>query len=154
MTSQSATRFLQRLDSFSRAFSRLDRLVKMFKENNQDGQFSIKETGLRQEIANEALLKRFDLTQDLSWKILKDYLTYQGETGIIGARDTYRRALQLNLIDDPAWFNMIKDRQLSAYDFDGANSKEISERIITFHHPLLMKLLISLTDRATEISSE
>lgn len=154
MTYRPATRFLQRLDSYSRAFGRLDELVKAFVEPKSFGLFSNEETGLQQEIANEALIKRFEFTQELSWNLLKDYLSYQGETEIAGSRDSYRRALRLNLITDPAWLNMIADRNLSAHDYDDGKSKEICERIINVYHPLMNQLLLSMTERAAEIPAE
>lgn len=154
MPSRPATRFVQRLDSYSRAFNRLDQLVKVFIDPNSSGLFSNEETGLHQEIANEALIKRFEFTQELSWNLLKDSLYYQGETEIAGSRDSYRKALRLNLINDPAWLNMISDRNLSAHDYDDVKSKEVCERIITIYHPLLKKLLLSMTERASNIPPE
>lgn len=137
MNNNPIDRALQRLDSYTRAFSRLDELVTAISNNSL---FSNEESGLNAEIAREALIKRFEFTQELSWNLLKDYLTYQGETDLAGSRDVYRRSLKLGLIDDPEWMNMITDRNLSAHDYNDQKASEICGRIVTFYHPLFFKL--------------
>lgn len=150
----SISRFIQRLGSYSRAFARLDELVGALSNNPVSQLFTLEEPGLSHEIAREALIKRFEFTQELSWNLLKDYLSYQGETDIAGSRDTYRRALKLGLIDDRLWMDMINDRNLSAHDYNDRKSKEITDRIIHSYHPLLKRLLSDMKLKMRAIPPE
>lgn len=154
MIDKSAIRFIQRLDSFSRAFARLDDLVRVFSEGSADLLFSIKESGLNVEIAREALIKRFEFTQELSWNLLKDYLSYQGETEISGSRDAYRKSLRLGLIDSECWMGMIADRNLSAHDYNDQKAAAICGRIISDYHPLMKKLLNDMQRLGKQIPRE
>lgn len=106
--------------------------------------FSEERISLEEEIVREALIKRFEFTQELSWNLLKDYMTYQGETELTGSRDVYRRALKLGLISDANWMNMILDRNLSAHDYNDTKSRELAKRIVETHYPLLEKLYIDM----------
>lgn len=135
-----ANRFIQRFDSFSRAFLRLEELVLMITGRDNYSLFTDETISIEEEIVREALIKRFEFTQELSWNLLKDYMTYQGEVGLAGSRDVYRRALQNGLINDSIWMNMILDRNLSAHDYNDMKSKEIAHRIVDIYYPLLCEL--------------
>lgn len=135
-----ANRFIQRFDSFSRAFARLEELVTMIMGKETYSIFSKESISFEEEIVMEALIKRFEFTQELSWNLLKDYMAYQGEVDLTGSRDVYRRALKLGLISDTRWMNMILDRNLSAHDYNDMKSKEITWRIINEYYPLLKSL--------------
>ena len=136
-----ATRFINRYDSYSRAFAKLEELVKVFLKDDTANLFAATELTLNNEIAREALIKRFEFTQELSWNLLKDYLQYQGETEMAGSRDTFRRALKLGIISDGKWMDTIVDRNLSAHDYNDSKAKEISDRIISDYYPLFADLL-------------
>ena len=146
-----AKRFLQRLDSYGRAFNRLDELVNFMTGNSL---FTPDEMGLNSDIVTEALIKRFEFTQELSWNLLKDFLQYQGITELMGSRDVYRKALSYNLISDNEWFDMIMDRNLSAHDYNDSKAKKIAERIINVYHPLLKRLKLDMTIKASEIPAK
>lgn len=154
MTDKSSSRFLQRLDSYSKAYSKFEQLVSMLETSSPSRLFTNDETGLKDEIVREALIKRFEFTQELSWNMLKDYLVYQGYTDIAGSRDAYRKALQIGVINDAAWMDMIADRNLSAHNYNEMKSKEISDRIISIYYPLLKELHDSMVARAAEISGD
>ncbi|MDE7413306.1 MAG: nucleotidyltransferase substrate binding protein [Muribaculaceae bacterium] len=138
-------RYIKRLDSFSRAFARLKDLVEMISGSETYSLFSEEKISMEVEIVREALIKRFEFTQELSWNLLKDYMSYQGETDMTGSRDVYRRALKLGLISDSGWMNMILDRNLSAHDYNDSKSKELAKRIVEVHFPLLEKLYADMT---------
>ncbi|MDE6297478.1 MAG: nucleotidyltransferase substrate binding protein [Muribaculaceae bacterium] len=143
-------RFIQRFDSFSRAFARLEELVMMIAGKETYSLFSDERICFEEEIVREALIKRFEFTQELSWNLLKDYMTYQGEVDLAGSRDVYRRALKLGLISDTRWMNMILDRNLSAHDYNDMKSKEITGRIINEYYPLLKSLRETMEVRISE----
>lgn len=154
MSVRPASRFLHRLDNYRKAFARLDELVKIMTNSEQLSLFAPEENNINIEIAREALIKRFEFTQELSWNVLKDFLIYQGETELAGSRDTYRRALKLGVIDSDLWMNMIMDRNLSAHDYNDIKAAGISKRIINDYHPLLKQLVDTMDRRMEEIPSQ
>ena len=53
------------------------------------------------------LIKAFDLSFDLAWKVIKDYYQYQGIIDIQGSRDAFRTAFKQGLIEDgETWMSM------------------------------------------------
>ena len=46
-------------------------------------------------------------TQELAWKVMKDYEEYQGYTDVQGSRDAIRKALQMGIIEDTAWMSTL-----------------------------------------------
>lgn len=64
----------------------------------------------------------FNLSFDLSWKVMKDILTeYHGtlEYPTGSPRETLRMAHSVELIEDDAWMEMLRARNNLAHDYDG-----------------------------------
>lgn len=89
----------------------------------------------------EATIQRFNLTFDLSWKVLKDILTeYMGildfATG--SPRETLQTAFANGMISDDVWLQMLRVRNKLAHDYDGTIALAEFDRIIgTFYDALL-----------------
>jgi nucleotidyltransferase substrate binding protein (TIGR01987 family) len=120
-------RWVQRFNNFSKALDRLDEAV----QQNRLEQLSILE--------REGLVQRFEYTHEFAWKVLKDYLEYQGVTSIVGSRDATRLAFTNGLIDDgEVWMDMIQSRNLTSHTYDEELAEDISEKIIELYHPALL----------------
>lgn len=66
----------------------------------------------------DSSIKRFELTFELAWKSIKEYLGYKG---IISRspRDCFEQAFRLGIIqDNPLWLKMIEDRNLSVHTYN------------------------------------
>ncbi len=89
----------------------------------------------------EATIQRFNLTFDLSWKVMKDVLTeYMGildfATG--SPRETLQTAFANGMIFDDEWLQMLRVRNKLAHDYDGKIVMEEFERITgTFYERFL-----------------
>lgn len=83
-------RWVQRLDSYRKAFERMNEAVEMI------SLYSIKNR--ETELFLDALIQRYEFTHELAWKLMKDYLEYMGISGIVGSRDAIRYALQNGLL--------------------------------------------------------
>lgn len=85
-------------------------------------------------LEQKGIIQRFEYTFDLSWKVLKDYLKYQGYENITGSRDTFREAFKNGLIENgDGWMEMIQSRNLSSHTYDedtAANMERISDEYI------------------------
>jgi nucleotidyltransferase substrate binding protein (TIGR01987 family) len=77
----------------------------------------------------DSAIKRFELTFELAWKTIKEYL---GDKGIVcrSPRDCFEQAFSLGLIqDDPMWSRMIKDRNLSVHTYNEKLAQDIYQRL-------------------------
>ncbi len=70
-------------------------------------------------LEKQGLIKAFEFTQELAWKLLRDYLEYQGYMDIKGSRDAIRMAFQVGLIHDgDLWMQTIKARNITSHTYD------------------------------------
>ena len=90
----------------------------------------------------EGTVQIYNLTFDLSWKVMKDVLVkYLGildfATG--SPRETLQTAFQNNLIDNDIWMEMLKTRNLLAHDYDGFHAKDAFDRIVNCYYAEFVK---------------
>ena len=70
-------------------------------------------------IEKQGFIKAFEFTHELSWKVIKDFAVYQGNTQIIGARDATRFAFANEIISEgESWMEMIGDRNRAVHTYD------------------------------------
>ena len=115
-------RWRQRFASFERALARLEQACEL--------------AGQRQlsQLEQQGLIKAFEFTQELAWKVMKDYLQHQGLDAIIGSRDAICLAFQNALITDgERWMETIASRRLADHIYDDAVLDELVEKVIEHH---------------------
>ncbi|MBC5842199.1 MAG: nucleotidyltransferase substrate binding protein [Flavobacteriaceae bacterium] len=118
-------RWKQRFAHFKNAFKQL----KNAKELRNDRDFT--------ELELQGVIQAFEVSQELSWKVLKDFLEDQGKTDLFGSKNAVREAFNVGLITNGAvWFDMIKSRNLTSHIYD--------------HSEILAILDIILNDYVTE----
>jgi nucleotidyltransferase substrate binding protein (TIGR01987 family) len=70
-------------------------------------------------LIKEGILQRFEFSHELAWKVMKDYLEYEGHQGITGSRSASRLAFSLGLITDgQVWMDMIESRNRTVHTYD------------------------------------
>lgn len=70
-------------------------------------------------LENQGVIQAFEVTQELSWKVMKDFLEYQGYGEIYGSKNAVRLAFNTKLIDSgEIWMEMIKSRNLMSHTYD------------------------------------
>ena len=100
-------RWLQRFQNFKKAFNQLKYAVNLFKE---------KELSL---LEKQGVIQAFEFTHELSWKLLKDYLEYQGNFEIRGSRDAIKESFNVGLINNAElWLESISMRNLTSHAYD------------------------------------
>ena len=83
------------------------------------------------EMERQGLIKAFEFTYELGWNTLKDYLDYQGITGLIGSRDTIRSAFKNDLIaDGEGWMDMQQSRNKTSHTYNEEVAAEIAKDIL------------------------
>jgi len=90
------------------------------------------ENGVEQatdELDIDGTIKRFELCYELSWKLIREYLS---DKGIIcnNPRDSFKNGFSNGLIDrEDVWLKMIEDRNDLVHKYDFKVSRSIFEHI-------------------------
>ncbi len=101
-------RWKQRLQNYSVVLQHLNEAVEAYDEQSPN-------------IIKEGVLQRFEFTHELAWKVLKDYLEYEGHQNITGSRTATRLAFNIGLIQDgQTWIDMIESRNRTVHAYDAS----------------------------------
>lgn len=105
-------RWIQRLTSFEKALSQLEKFIAK---------------GDLNELEIQGLVKAFEYTYELAWTLLKEYQEFQGDQEIRGARDAIRQAFRVGLIaDGTVWMDMLKSRNLTSHIYNEETANQIA----------------------------
>ncbi|MDR0311506.1 MAG: nucleotidyltransferase substrate binding protein [Acidobacteriota bacterium] len=117
-------RWKQRFANYKKAHNRLKNAAVFFAAKS----------GCEEEpLAIEALIKCIELSFELAWQTMKDFMSYKGYIkDLYGSRDSIRGAMQFNLIegDGQPWMDMIDDRNRAARIYDEGVAKHLANRIV------------------------
>lgn len=115
-------RWKQRFVNFEKSFKLLEKFIAL---NEPD------------EIARAGGIQFFEMTFELAWKTLKDYL--ENEKLIAKSpRETIKLAFQIGLISDGHdWMDGLDDRNLTVHTYDEETAVQIEHRIRDKYYPLL-----------------
>ncbi|WP_411678914.1 nucleotidyltransferase substrate binding protein [Clostridium thailandense] len=121
-----------------------DRIKERFKDYN-NAFLRLKEaTNLdnKNDIVIDAVIQRFEFTFELSWKLMKAYLEYEGIEETQSPRSTIKCAYKFGLIEDgDAWIDMMLDRNRTSHVYDEILAVQIYNNIKSHHKDLLENLL-------------
>ncbi len=122
-------RWQQRLNNYKKALTQLTAAVELSHQRELS------------DLEKQGLIQAFEFTHELAWKTLKDFLEYQGQTGLYGSRDATRKAFELGLIDNgDSWMQMIQNRNRSSHTYNQDVMQAIIEVIINDYHHLFTAL--------------
>lgn len=98
-------RWMQRLANYEKALKQLTTAIETYGEKSID-------------IIKEGIIQRFEFTHELAWKVMKDYLEYEGYQNMTGARSATREAFNKSLIiNGQAWMDMIESRNKTVHTY-------------------------------------
>ena len=130
----------------------------MKKYENFASQLTVLADAPNQDLANEyvksGITSKFSLQFELSWKLLKRLLAYEGDpAGEQGSpRGVIKAAYQLyDFIDEDVWLGMLADRNQVSHIYDGDLVDELIQRIIDRYLPEFMRLDAGLRARYGEL---
>jgi len=93
----------------------------------------------------------FEMSFELAWKTLKDYLEEEGFSDVKSPKSTIKKAFELSLIlDGHMWLEALENRNLAAHTYDDETAQEIFELICHSYYPLLDELKNSLEKLSNE----
>lgn len=105
-------RWQQRFANYQRALAQLTRFLDRDELN---------------ELEEQGLIQSFEYTHELAWKVLQDFLKYQGDPDIMGSRDASRKAFERGLLgeDGQVWLDMIESRNMTSHTYNEETARAI-----------------------------
>jgi len=107
------------------------------------------------EIENPDLLQKagiiqfFEMSYELAWNTLKDYLEEQGFTDVKSPRSALKKAFEVELIENGhSWMELLLDRNLTAHTYDEEKATEVEKLIHERYFPLLKQLYQTLKQKS------
>ena len=118
-------RWKQRFENFNKSYTLLDKYSK--KEDLS-------------ELEQAGIIQFFEMTFELAWKVLKDYLESEGYI-VKSPRETIKQAFQIGLINDGyIWMEALTVMNLTTHTYDENLVNKLISDIINIYFPEL-KLL-------------
>lgn len=117
-------RWRQRFQNFERAFLLLEKYI---------GKSDLSE------IERAGLIQFFEMTLELSWKLMKDFL--ESESFVVNSpRETVKQAFQIGLIENGhSWIDALTDRNLATHTYNEEVAIKLVESIHTTYFEELRK---------------
>ena len=135
-------RWIQRANSYERAFSRLNAAVKLAEQRELS------------DLEAQGLIQGFEYTHELAWKTLKNFFEAQGVLNLYGSRDTTREAFRNGLIENgEVWMDMIDKRNLTSHTYDEETAAQVVTAIRTAYFVEFERLLVRLQQLKEEGNS-
>ena len=135
-------RWIQRANSFERAFNRLNAAVILAEQRELS------------DLEAQGLIQGFEYTHELAWKTLKNFLESQGVLNLYGSRDTTREAFRNNLIENgEVWMDMVDKRNLTSHTYDEETAAQVVTTIRTAYFAEFERLLVRLQQLKKEGNS-
>lgn len=131
MTSSKDIRWRQRFENFERSYKLLEKYSNESIEN---------------ELERAGIIQFFEMTFELSWKVLKDYLENEGFI-VKSPRQTIKQAFQSGLIDDGhTWMQALEKRNQMAHNYDEEAAKKFVDDITDDYLPVIRTLYNKLSE--------
>ena len=123
-------RWKQRLGSYQKALSQLQKFI---------------DKGNLNELETQGLIKAFEFTHELAWNVMKDYFEYQGNISLTGSRDATRESFKMGIISDgEEWMEMIKSRNQSSDTYNLSIAEELREKILNRYFTLFVDFKVKM----------
>lgn len=125
-------RWKQRFENYEKAYETFEKYVDLEEQT---------------ELERAGIIQLFEMTFELAWKVLKDYLESEGYNPI-SPKEAIKEAFRIGLISDgEAWLEALNSRNLSSHTYSEDNVVEIVETIQTTYSYLLRKLKDDMAKR-------
>jgi len=129
-------RWKQRFNNLQLAYARLRKTVTANADSPDD------------EMIQMALVKSFEMSFELSWKTMKDYLKFNG-IDVKLPREVIKQAFANDIIiDGQMWIDMLENRNVMAHVYDEALARETVCRICQSYMSALQQLHDFLMEKA------
>lgn len=126
-------RWKERLRVFGNALERLTVVIDLSRQRELN------------EFERDSLIKRFEFSYEMGWKLMMSFEKENGVTGMLGSKDVIRHAMTLGLVENgEAWMDMIDARNQTSHVYDEDTAADVADSIIYTFHPLLLELQVKM----------
>lgn len=127
-----------RFNQYKNAVDRLEEVIETYNDNNS-------------RIIVDAMIQRFEFCVELSWKLLKDYLSSENVGDFNSPRSVMKESYEMGLITEgELWLDMLEDRNLTSHTYDEIVANTIRDNILNTHYTLLKKLKEKMEEKIYE----
>jgi nucleotidyltransferase substrate binding protein (TIGR01987 family) len=100
-------------------------------------------------IQKAGIIQFFEMTFELAWNTMKDYLEEEGFLNLSSPRDAIKKAFEIELITDGhAWLKALEDRNLTSHTYDEETATEVENLIRNNYYHLLKKFSVAMKQKA------
>ena len=119
-------RWIQRFKNFDKAIFHLENALQI----------------INPDITQKAgIIQFFEISFELAWNMIKDYLEDQGFTDIKSPRTALKKAFEIGVIENGHdWMDLLQDRNLTAHIYDEQKATEMELLIKHKYFPILKAL--------------
>jgi dTDP-4-dehydrorhamnose reductase len=123
---RSDVRWKQRFENYSKSLRQLTGVVNRYR------------SGFFTELERTACIKYYEMTFELAWKVMKDYLAESGIKDVLGSKDAIRQSFNNGIIDNgEIWMRMIESRNELVHFYDENTADVICAKIVSHYHDVL-----------------
>ncbi|MBM9612712.1 nucleotidyltransferase substrate binding protein [Desulfobulbus rhabdoformis] len=125
-------RWKQRFSHFQKAFLLLEQTIAIPSPSDAE---------------RAGLIQFFEMSFELAWKVLKDYLQEEGFR-VVSPRETIKQAFQIGLISDGrVWLEALQDRNLTVHTYEEKIALAVEEKIRDGYYPVLAALVKDFNEK-------
>ncbi|MBE9113253.1 nucleotidyltransferase substrate binding protein [Nodosilinea sp. LEGE 07298] len=127
-------RWVQQFQNFEDAYQTFGRVYERYRAAPDD------------EVIQIALIQAFEFNFEIAWKTMKDYLEYEGYSGVNSSKQVVRVAFQSGLVTSPkGWMTAIARRNMTSHVFNTVVLQEMINFIRDEFRPLVQALYSELS---------
>ena len=105
------------------------------------------------QIIRDSIIKRFEFTFELGWKLLKNFLEENGVKAF-SPRECIKEAFKMNLITkEEDWLELLKARNLTSHVYAETMAEDIYNKIKQYHF-LIKNLINEIKHRCSQIAHD
>lgn len=132
MSNLKEVRWKQRFENYKKSYDLLEKYV---------------DQSTYTELEQAGLIQIFEMSFELSWKVIKDYLESEGYE-ISSPREAIKKAFEIGLIQDgEVWLEALVSRNTSVHTYDKSKIEALVDVVKEEYYPLLKSLKEALEER-------
>lgn len=125
-------RWKQRFQNFERSYQLLEDTLRISRPSDAE---------------RAGLIQFFEMTFELGWKLMKDYLEDQGFS-VNSPKEAIKQAFQSELIEDGhGWVDALNDRNLTTHTYQEETAVKVEQKIRNDYFTLLQALYEQFKDK-------
>ena len=133
----------------------------MKKFDNYVSNLEILQKAENEDLGNEfiisGIIDKFSIQFELSWKVLKELLRYEGKSAAASGspREILKAAYEVyDFIDEDIWLEMLKSRNDMTHIYDGEAAKRLVDSILHRYIPEYIKLRDCILDKYANVLTQ